>query len=44
MCRSQERLRVIDHSFTGTQPKEGKGEAGGAARTGLRCPEGANPR
>lgn len=27
MCRSRQRLRVIDHSFTGTRPNGGKGEA-----------------
>lgn len=30
MHRSRERLRVIDHSFTGTRPKAGKGKVGRA--------------
>lgn len=37
--QERERLRVIDHSFTGTRPKLRKGEAGRLARTGLCCPE-----
>lgn len=30
MHRSRERLRVIDHSFTGTRPKAGMGKVGRA--------------
>lgn len=39
MCRSRERLRVIERSFTGTQPKEegGGGAASGAEGRGAPC-------
>lgn len=43
MGRSCERLWVIDHSFTGTRPNRGKGEAGRAGSNWPALPRRGQP-